>query len=130
MAILMSWDGTLDDESNLRDQLQGSCVLGRKMGSQVVTLIYIRSSNYLLEQHKLCVRRYVASGRDISGGNYVNVKSKTIDEVVFPYGAGDGNRTRMTSLEGWGSTIELRPHNLPASVARPRAPAHQAGRHR
>jgi hypothetical protein len=36
----------------------------------------------------------------------------------------------MTSLEGWGSTIELRPHNLPASVARLRAPAHQAGRHR
>ena len=25
--------------------------------------------------------------------------------------AGDGNRTRMTSLEGWGSTIELRPRN-------------------
>jgi hypothetical protein len=25
-------------------------------------------------------------------------------------GAGDENRTRMTSLEGWGSTIELRPH--------------------
>jgi hypothetical protein len=24
-------------------------------------------------------------------------------------GAGDGNRTHMTSLEGWGSTIELRP---------------------
>src|SRR5690554_6714591 len=25
-------------------------------------------------------------------------------------GAGDGNRTRTTSLEGWGSTIELHPH--------------------
>src|SRR3546814_11603110 len=24
-------------------------------------------------------------------------------------GAGDGNRTRTTSLEGWGSTIELHP---------------------
>ncbi len=24
-------------------------------------------------------------------------------------GAGDGNRTRVTSLEDWGSTIELRP---------------------
>ena len=24
-------------------------------------------------------------------------------------GAGDGNRTRMTSLEGWGSAIELHP---------------------
>jgi hypothetical protein len=51
-------------------------------------------------------------------------------KVLLPGGAGDGNRTRMTSLEGWGSTIELRPHNLPASVARLRAPAHQAGRHR
>jgi hypothetical protein len=27
--------------------------------------------------------------------------------------AGDGNRTRMTSLEGWGSTIELRPQQSP-----------------
>jgi hypothetical protein len=25
-------------------------------------------------------------------------------------GAGDGNRTHVTSLEGWGSTIELHPH--------------------
>ena len=54
-------------------------------------------------------------------GNYVNVKSKTIIDVVFPYGAGDGNRTRMTSLEGWGSTIELRPQDLPAPVAPSRA---------
>ena len=28
-------------------------------------------------------------------------------------GAGDGNRTRMTSLEGWSSTIELRPQQPP-----------------
>ena len=26
------------------------------------------------------------------------------------YGAGDGNRTHTTSLEGWDSTIELHPH--------------------
>ena len=31
--------------------------------------------------------------------------------------AGDGNRTRMTSLEGWGSTIELRPQQPPNSAA-------------
>jgi hypothetical protein len=30
-------------------------------------------------------------------------------DLGFRVGAGDGNRTRMTSLEGWGSTIELRP---------------------
>lgn len=29
--------------------------------------------------------------------------------LVFS-GAGDGNRTRVTSLEGWSSTIELHPH--------------------
>ena len=27
-----------------------------------------------------------------------------------PSGAGNGNRTRVTSLEGWNSTIELHPH--------------------
>jgi hypothetical protein len=29
------------------------------------------------------------------------------------HGAGDGNRTRVISLEGWGSTIELLPPNSP-----------------
>ena len=29
------------------------------------------------------------------------------------YGAGDGNRTRVASLEDWDSTIELRPHTPP-----------------
>ena len=27
-------------------------------------------------------------------------------------GAGDGNRTHVTSLEGWNSTIELHPHDI------------------
>src|ERR1700749_2912631 len=48
--------------------------------------------------------------------------------------AGDGNRTRMTSLEGWGSAIELRPPDRatagPPSVGyrsgRPDAPAKPA----
>ena len=30
-------------------------------------------------------------------------------DLVFLVGAGEGNRTLMTSLEGWGSAIELRP---------------------
>ena len=29
---------------------------------------------------------------------------------AFRLGAGDGNRTHVTSLEGWSSTIELHPH--------------------
>src|SRR5215467_2600748 len=30
-------------------------------------------------------------------------------DLGFVVGAGEGNRTLMTSLEGWGSAIELRP---------------------
>ena len=30
-----------------------------------------------------------------------------VSNLCFSYGAGDGNRTRITSLEGWGSAIEL-----------------------
>ncbi|SMG63102.1 hypothetical protein BMETH_1471_1 [methanotrophic bacterial endosymbiont of Bathymodiolus sp.] len=28
------------------------------------------------------------------------------------FGAGDGNRTHVISLEGWSSTIKLHPHNF------------------
>ena len=33
-------------------------------------------------------------------------------ELQAHIGAGDGNRTHTTSLEGWDSTIELHPHSL------------------
>ena len=42
--------------------------------------------------------------------------------------AGDGNRTRMTSLEGWSSTIELRPQQPPNHRLTPvayRLPCHR-----
>jgi hypothetical protein len=45
------------------------------------------------------------------------------------YGAGDGNRTRVASLEGWGSTIELRPRagrTRVALVIVPRCPLSSA----
>ena len=37
---------------------------------------------------------------------------KGIRAVKLSCGAGDGNRTRVISLEGWGSTIELRPQDM------------------
>jgi hypothetical protein len=33
-------------------------------------------------------------------------------ELCEPHGAGSGNRTRVSSLEGWGSTAELYPPDL------------------
>ena len=40
--------------------------------------------------------------------NYAN--KKTVISDGLQAGAGDGNRTHVTSLEGWSSTIELHPH--------------------
>ena len=37
-------------------------------------------------------------------------------------GAGDGNRTHVTSLEGWGSTIELHPQVINGAGERNRTP--------
>ena len=44
-------------------------------------------------------------------------KSKKIiaNAMIFYFGAGSGNRTHVSSLEGWGSTIELHLH-LPLTV--------------
>ena len=42
-------------------------------------------------------------------GNPYNFKSE-ISNLKLPSGAGDGNRTHASSLEGWSSTIELHPH--------------------
>ena len=36
---------------------------------------------------------------------------------MFLHGAGDGNRTRVSSLEGWCSTIELHPQILYLTVS-------------
>ena len=32
--------------------------------------------------------------------------------LISEYGAGDGNRTHVISLEGWSSTIELHPLDI------------------
>ncbi len=41
--------------------------------------------------------------------NAVGSQTRRLRSQLQP-GAGDGNRTRMASLEGWSSTIELHPH--------------------
>ena len=46
-----------------------------------------------------------------------SLRLKSRPEALIPLtcgfsGAGDGNRTRVISLEGWGSTIELRPQDM------------------
>jgi hypothetical protein len=56
-------------------------------------------------------RRYYSPVND-TGRNQPNKNSKFVTELQ-KHGAGDGNRTRMTSLEGWSSTIELRPRGPP-----------------
>ena len=46
----------------------------------------------------------------------VGVNRNSIRKSVFHDGAGDGNRTHTTSLEGWDSAIELHPHFTTAII--------------
>ena len=43
-------------------------------------------------------------------------KRQISHEICLFFGAGDGNRTRVASLEGWSSAIELHPQNENGAV--------------
>ena len=44
---------------------------------------------------------------NLANSTYLKTK-RAVGAFCF-FGAGDGNRTHVTSLEGWNSTIELHP---------------------
>lgn len=50
-----------------------------------------------------------ARGRQIRPGAAHEMVSALGPLVIQNYGAGDGNRTHVASLEGWGFTTKLRP---------------------
>jgi hypothetical protein len=52
---------------------------------------------------------YVARGPLAEPSCMQSVAGVRAADLGFRVGAGEGNRTLMTSLEGWGSAIELRP---------------------
>ena len=47
---------------------------------------------------------------------YKKMHIPLIGMCIKHFGAGDGNRTHVTSLEGWNSTIGLHPHILDNGV--------------
>ena len=50
-----------------------------------------------------------AHGLEVRCSIQLSYRRKYYNSIFF-YGAGEGNRTLATSLEGWGSTTELHPH--------------------
>ena len=56
------------------------------------------------------VARAAESERAVHG---MRSNTETVFDQPESMRADDGNRTRMTSLEGWGSTIELHPRGSP-----------------
>ena len=59
--------------------------------------------------HFVCRTRSPLCPKNVPPGHFLN--GQTLSGSISPIrGAGDGNRTHTTSLEGWGSTIELHPH--------------------
>jgi hypothetical protein len=62
-------------------------------------------------------RSQAAGGRKTTGNDARQrhrcngpARGRDLRKRALTCGAGDGNRTRITSLEGWSSAIELRPH--------------------
>ncbi len=68
-----------------------------------------------------------AVGRDDGAGTETSPEPLRYRARTFS-GAGDGNRTRVISLEGWGSTIELRPHMVGTTGFEPAASCSQSTR--
>ena len=62
--------------------------------------------------HFVCRTRSPLCPKNVPPGHFLN--GQTLSGSISPIrGAGDGNRTHTTSLEGWGSTIELHPRIRP-----------------
>src|SRR5690554_5535097 len=55
-------------------------------------------------RHRLTAAAHPEHGNSLARTGFERARTS-----LFKTGAGDGNRTRIISLEGWGSTIELLP---------------------
>ena len=65
--------------------------------------------------HFVCRTRSPLCPKNVPPGHFLN--GQTLSGSISPIrGAGDGNRTHTTSLEGWDSTIELHPQILLSGV--------------
>ena len=51
-------------------------------------------------------------GRRDSNSRPTVLETVALPTELHPYGAGEGNRTLVTSLEGWGFTTKLHPQNI------------------
>ncbi len=67
-----------------------------------------------VKSEQCCDDRWLKNRTSVLDGGATN-KNRPEALSFWPVsgsGAGDGNRTRVISLEGWGSTIELRPQDM------------------
>ena len=60
----------------------------------------------------VCLKGFEPLTLALEGRCSIQLSYRHIECPKACFGAGDGNRTHATSLEGWGSTIELHPQNL------------------
>jgi hypothetical protein len=85
----------------------------------VETLFFIATSQFSLRQIMIIfsIFRHKGIKEDHAGllANMVYIAG--LETPKSNSGAGDGNRTHVTSLEGWSSTIELHPHEVVVGAA-------------
>ena len=62
-------------------------------------------------KHTLCLEGFEPPTHGLEGRCSIQLSYRHSNPIYYIGKAGDGNRTHVSSLEGWCSTIELHPHN-------------------
>lgn len=81
----------------------------RKYSQQIFIWNELNGTPYWIRTSDLPLRRRLLYPTELMT-HTVLIDTSNSDKSLRYTGAGDGNRTHMTSLEGWSSTTELHPH--------------------
>ena len=85
--------------------------LRRKYSQQIFIWNEFNGTPYWIRTSDLPLRRRLLYPTELMTHTVLMYYTRRLRIKVCKYiGAGDGNRTHMTSLEGWSSTTELHPH--------------------
>ena len=80
----------------------------KKQIKAIVYKIFIGPASKTLKQFVNNLFKW--QGRRDSNSRPTVLETVALPTELHPYGAGEGNRTLVTSLEGWGFTTKLHPH--------------------
>ena len=117
LAIAQHWQGL-----NLQGWIQGfepwasRATIWRanqlRYTHHIVAISTHSTSCYHRSQEAMCSKGFEPPTHGLEGRCSIQLSYEHSSILHLQYQAGDGNRTHVSSLEGWCSTIELHPHRV------------------